>query len=314
MHPLLNQGPRPKHQYSDNTMSQTAKGILYIILSAVLFGLMPILVKLTVEGGSNGLNATFFRGLIGLPIMLAVLRLRGIPATFSASEWKTLSLTFGVGAAVTITLLYLSYAYIPVGVATSLHFIYPAAVTLAYVLFFKARPKAVVWLALAACLAGVFVLGGNISDIGQGLPGIIMALASGLTFTCYFIGLDKTELKYMPFHKLTFALCLITSLSCGILGLLTGQLTLELTFQAWVCTVMLSVLTTLGAAGLLQRGIQLTDGTTAAILSTFEPITSFMFAAAILGEAITSSQLLGCGFIVMSVILLTSSKVKTKSG
>ena len=290
-------------------MSQTSRGIIYIILSAILFGLMPVLVRLSCEGGSNGLNATFLRGLIGLPAIYLVMRFRGLPVAFPAGQWKTLFLTFGFGAAATTTLLYLSYAYIPVGVATSLHFIYPAAVTLAYVFFFKTRLKAGVWLALLVCMAGVFTLGGNNSGGGSSLIGVILALASGLTFSCYFIGLDKTDLKYTPFHKLTFALCLITVLCVGPPALLTGQLTFNLTAKAWAYTVTLALVTTLGSAGLLQRGIQLTDGATAAILSTFEPLTSFVFAAAFLGEAVTLTQVIGCGLIALSVVVLTRAKV-----
>ena len=293
-------------------MSQTTRGIVCIMLSAILFGLMPVLVKLTCENGSNGLNASFLRTLICLPIIYAILRMRGIPAGFARNHWKSLFWAFGVGGAGTTTLLYLSYAYVPVGVATSLHFVYPAAVTLAYVIFFKARPQISMWVALAACMTGILILEGKTSDSGANLTGVILALASGLACAVYFIGIDKTGLKFTSPHKLLFALCCVSTLCTGALGLLTGQITFDLTATAWTYTIILAVTTTFGAAGLLQRGIQLTDGTTAAILSTFEPITSFMFAAVILGEAVTATQIISCGFILLSVVILTRTKLSSK--
>ena len=133
-------------------------------------------------------------------------------------------------------------------------------------------------------------------------------MGSGLTFNCYFVGLDKTELKFMPFYKLIFALCLITVICGGALGFVTKQLTFALTAKAWGYMLILALTSTLVATGLLQRGIQLTDGATAAILSTFEPTTSFFFAAAILGEEVNAIHILGCGLIVLSVVVLARSK------
>jgi threonine/homoserine efflux transporter RhtA len=54
-------------------------------------------------------------------------------------------------------------------------------------------------------------------------------------------------------------------------------------------------------------GIKYTGATTAAILSTFEPITSVICGALFLGEKLSFYNLIGCGCIVASVILVATA-------
>lgn len=54
-------------------MPNTFKGIVYTIASAVIFGITPVLSKLTYSMGSNASMAACFRGLLSLLVLLCIL-------------------------------------------------------------------------------------------------------------------------------------------------------------------------------------------------------------------------------------------------
>ncbi|MGL4373401.1 MAG: DMT family transporter, partial [Turicibacter sp.] len=58
-------------------MNQT-KGVILTIVAALIFGFTPILAKITYGLGSNGINLTFFRACLALPILFGILKYRGV--------------------------------------------------------------------------------------------------------------------------------------------------------------------------------------------------------------------------------------------
>ena len=105
-------------------------GIIAALLSAVLFGITPIMGRLSYEGGSNGTTLAFLRTAFSVPVLFVILKLKGISLKISLSELRDILLIGILGSGMTIVLLYSSYQYIPVGIATVLHFFYPTIVTL----------------------------------------------------------------------------------------------------------------------------------------------------------------------------------------
>ena len=65
-----------------------AKGIIYTGLSALLYGLAPVLSAKTYQLGSDALTLTFYRELLVLPLLLAVLWRRRTSLRVTASSWR----------------------------------------------------------------------------------------------------------------------------------------------------------------------------------------------------------------------------------
>ena len=99
-------------------------GMFYVFLSAVVFGFTPVLANLSYAGGNNGVNMAFLRALIPLPVMVLLGRMTSPGFRPSPRQWRigllAGCLNFGCSL-----MLYSSYSYIPVGIATTLHFLYP---------------------------------------------------------------------------------------------------------------------------------------------------------------------------------------------
>ncbi len=294
------------------------KGILLTMLSAVVFGFAFTLGPMTYgEGGSNPTTLTFLRNVLSLPVLFLILRQLRISLHVTRNELISLVILGGVGNALTTLLLFISFSLIDVGIATTIHFIYPVFVTLGCVLFFKEKLglKKVLSLFIATCGIACFFLG---VDTSQGVNGgmffgLVLAVVSGITYAFYIIYLDKSGLKNQPVFKISFYVALVSSIAMGIYGTLVGELTLTtLTPKAWGISTAFSLLCTVVALSLLQIGIKHVGASTAAILTTFEPITSIICGVILLGESITTIKIIACTLIMVGVVMLSLTKEKKK--
>lgn len=123
--------------------------------------------------------------------------------------------------------------------------------------------------------------------------------------------MDKSGLKNQPVFKITFYVALMSSIAMGIYGNVTGNLALiSLTAKSWWISLAFSLLCTVVALSLLQIGIKHVGASTAAILTTFEPITSIVFGVLLLGESVTFVKIMACVLIMIGVVTLSLSKQK----
>lgn len=280
-----------------------AKGMALVILSAVIFGITPTMAKYTYSHGSNPVMMTMFRSLLPLPIIIGYLLLKKIPMKIPLKTLGKISIVALIGSTVTSVALNMSYNYIPVGMATTLHFVYPTFVTLLCVLFYKERINRSNIIALIISSAGIlcFFQGG----LSGSIVGVLLALGSGLTYAYYIVAVDKLGIKDM--HPMVFSLytCLFVSVYTYLYGLVTNQVTFALTPTSWIFTLIVAISVSVGANAFFQVGIRYTGASTSAILSMFEPITSVICGVLILHEKLSAMKLLGCALILFAVYLLT---------
>lgn len=295
------------------------KGIILTMLSAIAFGFAFTLGPMTYgDGGSNPTTLTFLRNALSLPVLFLILRYQGISLAVTGKELLSLTILGGIGNAFTTLLLFISFSLIDVGIATTIHFIYPVFVTIGCVLFFKEKLgfKKVVSLLVATCGIACFFFG---VDTSQGLRGgmilgLALAVISGVTYAFYIIYLDKSGLKNQPVFKITFYVALMSTIAMGVYGTATGDLTLStLTPKSWGISLAFSLLCTVIALSLLQIGIKYVGASTAAILTTFEPITSIVCGVILLGETITTVKIIACSLIMIGVVMLSLAK-ENKNG
>ena len=118
-------------------MKTKSKGYLYIILSAMIFGCMPLMAKHIYADDVNAMSLVFLRNIISLPFLFGLGFFRH--ESFAASPKKLFSvMVIGVfGCALTPFLLFSSYNYMSSGTATVFHFVYPALVLVLELLFSK---------------------------------------------------------------------------------------------------------------------------------------------------------------------------------
>lgn len=286
-------------------------GILAAVSSALLFGISPAIAKIAYSGGSNGMTMTFMRALFGLPVLILLVRRNKVDLRLEKRELPAVILVSLFGAFATTILLYSSYSYISVGMATVLHYIFPVLVMMISVLFFK--EKLAWWKLLSLVLGFIGVLTFVGRSEKQDLLGILLAIGSSFTYAGLMIGIERTSIHRMPALKMSVYSHLTSLLSSLILGLATQQLSFKLTAAAWFSSLMVALMVAVGAFTLLNYAILKCGASTTSIIAMLEPLTGVFFGWLLLKEKLTSAHLLGFLLIMLGVVLVSSMSARKVS-
>ena len=112
------------------------KGIVLTSISAIAYGLVPLFTVYLMDASFDAISIGFFRFfLMGLYTFVVALLTRS-SFKMDKSMWPSLLLA-AIGQCATILLLNVSYEIIPVGNATSLHFMYPIFVSLILYYYYR---------------------------------------------------------------------------------------------------------------------------------------------------------------------------------
>lgn len=294
------------------------KGIILTMLSSITFGFAFTLGPMTYgSGGSNPVTLTFLRNFLSLPLLLIILLILKIDLKITKKQLINLMILGFIGNAITTLMLNMAFSYIDVGIVTPIHFTYPIFVTLGCVIFFKEKLSAKKILALVIAMSGIgcfFISACNSSSFESStILGLALAIASGIFYAFYIIFMDKSGLKSEHPFKISFYVAIASSIGMFVYGLLTKELTLNtLTPKSWIISIIFAFLCTVVALSLLQIGIKYVGASEAAVISTFEPITSVIFGAILLGEKITLIKVIACILIFAGVLTLSFTKEKVK--
>lgn len=277
-------------------------GAVCCILSATLFGTMPLLAKIAYEHGSNAYTVAFGRYLFGSIMLFAILSIK--PGGSVRVTRRQLLQAFGLSIffALTSILLYASYDLIDSGLATTLHFTYPIAVIVLTAVFFHARVGAKEIICTALCGCGMLLLytPGQVSS----MVGMLIAAASGLAYSLYIVFLGKSDVRNVPVLTLSFWVSVFCAVEVGIVAGLGGQLRFDLNWQGWSAEIVLAVVATVLASTLFQRGVLLSGEVQASLFSTFEPLTGVVLGLLLFNELLTGKSAAGIFCILLATVVL----------
>ena len=276
------------------------KGYIYTALSAIIFGLMPLLTKIIIARGATSLTIAFFRVFYVTIVLFFVLKIKKIDLHLEKRDWLSVILTSIFGSGLTIIILNESYNYVDTGIATSLHFLYPLFVAVLCCFFYGEKIKKKQIISLSFALVGIicFMSKGNGS-----LFGYFLAIASGLTYAFYLVRMDKTGLVKMNALKLSFYLALFTTIEIFTINLFMQDVVFKMDAIAYGLLLVLALSSSFLATVLLQKGVLLLGSTRASFICLLEPVTSMIVGILSLGETLTLNKGLGGLAIIISLII-----------
>lgn len=276
------------------------KGYIYTALSAIIFGLMPLLTKIIIAREATSLTIAFFRVFYVTIVLFFVLKIKKIDLYLEKRDLLSAILTSIFGSGLTIIILNESYNYVDTGIATSLHFLYPLFVAILCCFFYGEKIKKKQILSLSFALVGVicFMSKGNGS-----LFGYFLAIASGFTYAFYLVKMDKTGLVKMNALKLSFYLALFTTIEIFVINLFAQDVVFKLDIVSYGLLLVLALSSSFLATVLLQKGVLLLGSTRASFICLLEPVTSMIVGILWLNEALTLNKGLGGLAIIISLII-----------
>lgn len=296
------------------------KGYLFAALAAAAYGTNPVFAKPLYAEGMNPDSVLLFRYLLALLLMGMMMlwgawkgrrRGRSIADTFRVNRHSLPQLILmGLLMSASSILLFMSYNYMPVGIASTLLFVYPIMVAVIMTLCFHERMSWLVVACLGMVSVGVALLG-KTDDTGESLydrqsylTGFALVMASSLSYAIYLVGLNKTRVRTIASMPVTFYV-LLFGLTIYLFRIAMGvPLVLPHTWTMWLNCLGLGVFPTVISLIFTSLAIQNIGSTRTALFGAFEPVTAVVLGVVVLGETISMQEALGMIIIFVSVSLV----------
>ena len=281
---------------------ERAQGILYAALSSSTFGLAP-LFTLLLAGGYSPFEALSYRwGVAALfPGALAVCSGRSF--RLGRRELVTVFLLSLFRAATSLSLI-IAYQHIASGVASTIYFMYPLAVALAMMCFFREKGSAWVFAAIGMSVVGAVLLSlGNVDfTVENSALGMVSACVSVFSYGGYIVGVRKSRAVEIDSAVLTCYVMGLGALYFILGGLLTGGVRIETHGLALPATALSNMT--------LVQAIKRIGPTLTSIFGALEPLTAVVIGVAVFGEPFTAQGAAGILLIVaaVSVVVLRTGR------
>ena len=275
-------------------------GILLVTVSAVAFGLLPIFTKIAYAAGAGTYTLLFLRYLVAATFMFLLIRVKGLPLPPGRDIAAYLLLGMIGNAGMSFS-YFTALKYTSSGVAALLLYTYPAMVMAGSVVFFKEKVTGSKILALFLALAGAFIIIG--ADFQTNFKGFAFAVLAAVIYSGYILVSSRIIKDGMSIQASAFIM-LGAGIVFGILNPLVEfapptepQGVLAVILIALVCTVL--------SFWSFLTGLEMVGPSTAALVSTLEPVVTVLASVLILSEKLTVRTVIG-GCLVMAALFITS--------
>lgn len=282
-------------------------GTLAGIAAAVCYGTNPLgALKLYAEGMQTN-SVLFYRFGLAWVIIAVVMFFRKESLKVTRQEFTALT-GLGLLFIVSSLTLYLSFHYMAAGVASTILFTYPVMTAVIMAVFFRERITWTTVASLALSGAGVVLLYWSDSAGTLSTVGVILVLASALSYALYIILVNRSNLQMSSF-KINFYVLLYCTLGMVVYSLIAGlPLTLPQNATSWFYVGWLAVVPAIFALVLMVYAAKYVGSTATAILGALEPLTAVLIGIFVFSEPFTLNLAIGIALILGAVIIIAKGK------
>ena len=285
-------------------------GIICILLAAVLFGSNPSVENFLLSSGlTSDLIAFAVVTVSGLLALIAgILRKESFHLT--RPQLIAVVLTGLIGRGLTEVCLIQAYTMVPAGVATMVHFFFPTIVCAASVLLFHEK---LTWYKAAAVILAVCGLYG-IADgqTGGSITGVLSAGITSFTFAFYYLMTERSSLKDLPPMAMIFYVHLFGAVTCAAPLIARGRSLAGIGGGQWILLIISGTMC-FAAFILLNKGIPMVGGGTAAFINMLEPITSLMLSVILFKSRLSAMTAVGC-FLIVGALFVSALETRGSNG
>jgi len=282
-------------------LSEYHKGVIWVLISASSFGFLVIVTKFTYREDINAITLLFLRFLFALIILFGYTQFENLDLKLKKKDLVAVLALGGIFFFVATFGFYHSLYYLPAGTAVLMSYTYPVFVTLIAFCFLNERITTKVIIALLLALIGVFLIVYS-KKIEVNLKGVVLITISSF-FNSIYLTLGKITVKNIDPRVMSFYIIFSVTFVYFITGTSTGLLQIYLTLKGTLL-ILLMGLVSAAIPVTFFKGLKLIGASTASILNTFGCVITIALGFLLLGEIISSIQLVGGMLIIISVLIL----------
>jgi len=281
-----------------------------IIASGVLWGLLPLFIKLFAAHGFSSEQTVFVRVGFAAVMMVAWLAIRN-PSLLRirlADSWCF------VGTGI-VSIMMFSYCYFrtvesaSIALAALLLYTSPVFVLIFSMIFFKERMTRRKLLAVAstvtgcACITGIFTHGTPGSAPGAPLPVILIGLGAGLFYSLYTIFGKYALARYSSVTVITYTFIFAT-IGAAFLIPLPETFARLAEPPVFLASCGIAVFCSVGSFWLYTLGLQGVQPSKAGVLATVEPVVATLIGILIFHEEAGIATFAGMALILGAAVIL----------
>ncbi len=273
------------------------RGYLEIITAAILWGFVGILAKMI--HGMPAQSIIFYRVAFASIIFFVILLISGNMNIVKLGDKKIYLVLFGIFQATTMLMYFVSILKGSVSVAVLLLYTAPAYVTVLSPLFLKESSTRKGIIALFLSLLGiVFIVNPEKLDFSQ-FPGIMAGILSGIAYALQIITSKHISSIYSGYTQAFWSFIIATLMFLPI-----GLVPKEVVFDNMLFLILLAIFPTILSVSLYFNGLKKVKAQSASILGLIEPVSAVILAILILGEKISSLEIIGGVLILAGAALV----------
>lgn len=279
-------------------------GILLVVISAAAFGTLAMFGRYAYADGMDIFTVLFLRFGVSALVMTLVLFIR----KEKFPRGKLLAQLIGMGALGYVAGAYLylmAINYASAGLVALLLYLYPLFVTILSVVVLKEKITQVKVIALILALIGTAF---TVGPAGGQMIGILMSIGGALVYSIYII-VGTGVMKHVSVVQSSTVIFASAGTVYGVLMLFNGA-HFPASSSGWYAMLGIIVICTLIPVVTFLGGLERIGPTNAAMLSVLEPVVTVLLAAWLFGEKLIPISLLGGGFILISVLIVSRSELR----
>lgn len=278
-------------------------GLLYGIVSSASFGLIPLFAIPAMQHGMDFMNVISYRFLFATIALAVLLKIRKVSFCIEKSDLPTLLLLSFFYLISSVFLLW-GYKFMPSGVATTIHFMYPVITTLVMMLFFHEKNSLFRTLAILMAIGGVYALSYSDSQGETNMLGVIIVLISAVGYALYLVTVGQRKNHNLKGLKLTFYVFLFSTVILLVGMSSTGNLHTIPDVTTAGNLLLLAIIPTIVSNLTLIEAIKYIGATQTSVLGAMEPVTAVIVGIAIFGETFTFTIAVGIILIISAVTII----------
>ena len=289
------------------------KGILYAAVSSSTFGLAPFFSLTLLLAGFSAFEVLSYRWGVATIALTLFGWCSGCSFRLEKKDFLVVLLLSLLRAVTSFSLL-IAYQNIATGVATTIHFMYPLAVSLVMMYFFQEKKSLWVMFAVFMSLLGAALLSSGELEAKNGdtIVGLVAACVSVFSYAGYIVGVRMTRAVRINSTVLTCYVMGLGTVLYFIGALTTSGLRLVADGYTWLIILGLALPATAISNITLVRAIKYAGPTLTSILGAMEPLTAVVIGVFVFKELFTLNSAIGIILILLAVSVVIFRKQKNE--
>lgn len=275
---------------------------MIVLLSATLYGISPILMKVALSAGMTPIQVLAVRTVIAVPVLWIVLALTKALVLPPRGRVGPLLLMGGILIPLQAYGFVFGLSYLPVSSVAVLAALYPLHVAWIAWIVLRERIRWTDVPVLLLVIAGATLVAGQAPTLGRA-EGLAALSVTTLTAAIYAVSARRVLQDVEPLAALNVLLATSGAIF-AVVGVLSGQWRLPAHMPALWATAASGFLAGVFAPLLLLHGFRRLPAAHVAVLSSFEPVVTVSLGVLLLSDRLSAIQALGGLCIIGGIAIL----------